>query len=346
MPNGLTTRRALRTRLPMIATALTLVTALSSCSLLGGEDDPAESSSGGDKGLEKTTVSVSIMKTTDLAPLHLAMQEGYFEDEGLTIKTVDAKSGGESTQKLVAGEVDIAYSSYTPFFGAEDKGAAKALGGIKLVADASSAGPGSCVVVALPNSSVKSVQDLAGKRVAVTATGTISDLLVNSTLKTNGVDYQSIQWVATPFPATADALKNGLVDAAFATEPFIAATERNAGAVPVFDTATGPTADMSTAGYASTGNFTKENPKTIAAFQRAMQRGTELALSDRSLVEPLLVKFSGVDEQTAKMAVLLTFQSKLDATRIQRVPDLMKEFGVLNTAIDVSKMMIPTAPVS
>jgi len=77
-----------------------------------------------------------------------------------------------------------------------------------------------------------------------------------------------------------------------------------------------------------------------------MQRGTELALSDRSLVEPMLVKFSGVDEQTAKMAVLLTFQSKLDATRIQRVPDLMKEFGALTTAIDVSKMMIPTAPVS
>jgi NitT/TauT family transport system substrate-binding protein len=345
MPNGLTTRRGLRSRLPLIATTLTLVTALSSCSLLGGDDEPAAQSDS-DKGLETTTITVSIMKTTDLAPLHLAMQEGYFKDEGLTIKTVDAKSGGESTQKLVAGEVNIAYASYTPFFIAQSKDAAKNLGGIKLVADASSAGPGSCVVVALPTSPVKSVQDLAGKRVAVTATGTISDLLVNSTLKTNGVDYQSIQWVPTPFPATAQALKAGTVDAAFATEPFITDTERNAGAVPVFDTATGPTENMPTAGWASTGNFTKENPKTIAAFQRAMQRGTEQASSDRSVVEPLLVKFSGVDEQTAKMAVLLTFQSKLDATRIQRVPDLMKEFGVIPTGIEVSKMMIPTAPVS
>jgi NitT/TauT family transport system substrate-binding protein len=46
------------------------------------------------------------------------------------------------------------------------------------------------------------------------------------------------------------------------------------------------------------------------------------------------------------MATLLTFQSKLDATRIQRVPDLMKEFGVITTTMDVSKMMVPTAPVS
>ncbi|HEX6359142.1 ABC transporter substrate-binding protein [Actinophytocola sp.] len=345
MPNGSTERRS-RSRLPLIATALTLVTTLSGCSLLGGSDDAGETSSNDGKGLEKSTIKVSIMKTTDLAPLHLAMQEGYFKDEGLEIQTVDAKSGGESTQKLVAGEVDIAYASYTPFFLAESKGAAKNLGGIKLVADASSAGPGSTMVVALPTSSVKSVQDMAGKKVAVTATGTISDLLVNSTLKTNGVDPKSVTYVPTPFPATAQALKAGTVDAAFATEPWLQDAERNAGAVPVFDTATGPTADLPTAGWASTGNFTDKNKKTIAAFQRAMQRGTDLALSDRSLVEPMLVKFSGVDEQTAKMATLLTFQSKLDATRIQRVPDLMLEFAVIPAAMDVSKMMIPTAPVS
>ena len=345
MPNGSTERRV-RTRLPLIATALTLVTALSGCSLLGGDDNEGESTSTGSGGLEKSTITVSIMKTTDLAPFHLAMKEGFFKDEGLTIKKVDAKSGGESTTKLVGGEVDIAYSSYTPFFAAESKGAAKNLGGIKLVADASSAGPGSCLVVAMPNSPVKSVKDMAGKRVAVTAKGTISDLLVNSTLKTNGVDYASIQWVPTPFPATAQALKENQVDAAFVTEPFITDTERNAGAVPVFDTATGPTADMPTAGWASSGNFAKENPKTIAAFQRAMQKGTDKALSDRSLVEPLLVEFSGVDAETAKMATLLTFQSKLDATRIQRVPDLMQEFGVITAPMDVSKMMVPTAAVS
>jgi NitT/TauT family transport system substrate-binding protein len=345
MPNGFT-RRGFHTRLPLIATAFALVTTLSSCSLLGGSDNESEPPASGNGDLETTSLEVSIMKTTDLAPFHLAMKEGYFEDEGLKVTFVDAKSGGESTQKLVAGDVDIAYASYTPFFNAESKGAAQNLGGIKVIADASSAGPGSCLVVALPDSSVKSINDLAGKRVAVTAIGTISDLLVNSTLKTNGVDHKSIQYIPTPFPATAQALKEKQVDAAFVTEPFIQDAERNAGAVPVFDTAAGPTADMPTAGWASTGNFTEENPKTIAAFQRAMQRGTELALSDRSLVEPLLVEFSGVDAETAKMATLLTFQSKLDATRLQRVPDLMLEFGVITAPLDASKMMVATAPVS
>ncbi len=347
MPIGVTGRR-FRSRLPIVATALTLVTTLTSCGLLGGSDDQNEPAKSGNGKLETTDIKVSIMKTTDLACFHLAMQEGFFKDEGLNVTFVDAKSGGESTQKLIGGEVDIAYSSYTPFFLAESKGAAQNLGGIKLVADASSAGPGSTLVVALPDSSVKSIKDMKGKKVAVTATGTISDLLVMSTLKTNNMPYgkNDIHWVPTPFPATAQALKSKAVDAAFVTEPFITDAERNAGAVPVFDTAVGPTADMPTAGYASTGNFVEKNPNTIAAFQRAMQRGTDLALSDRSLVEPLLMKFSGVDEETAKMATLLTFQSKLDATRIQRVPDLMLEFKVISKAMDVSKMMVPTAPLS
>ncbi len=77
-----------------------------------------------------------------------------------------------------------------------------------------------------------------------------------------------------------------------------------------------------------------------------MQRGTDLALSDRSKVEPMLVEFSGVDEDTAKMATLLTFQSKLDATRIQRVPDLMLEFDVIKTPIDVKSMVVAPAPAS
>ncbi len=345
MPTG-STGRGLRSRLPLVASALTLAMALSGCSALGGSDDDAEPQSGGNGKLETTELNISIMKTTDLAPFHLAMQEGFFEDEGLKVKFVDAPSGGESVNKLVSGEVDISYSSYTPFFLAESKGAGQAKGGIKIVADASSAGPNSCMVVALPNSRVKSVQDMAGKKVAVTATGTISDLLTMATLKTKGVDYKSINWVKTPFPQTADALKQGRVDAAFVTEPFLSQTQTEAGALPIFDTATGPTADMPTAGWGSTGDFVKKNPNTIAAFQRAMQRGTDLALSDRSKVEPLLVKFSGVDENIAKVATLLTFQSKLDATRIQRVPDLMKEFDVIDKELDVTTMIVPTAPLA
>lgn len=319
---------------------LATILVLSGCDLLGGGSDEEQPSN---SDLETATIQVSIMKTTDLAPFHLARQKGYFEDEGLTVEFVDAPSGGESTNKLIAGEVDIAYASYTPFFLAESRQAAQSSGGIRIVAGASSAGPNSCVVVALPTSAVKSVRDMEGKRVAITAPNTISDLLVMSAMKADGLDYGSVEWVQTPFPQTADRLKAGEVDAAFVTEPFIRDAMNRAGAVQIFDTAVGPTTNLPTAGWASTGDFVKENPRTIAAFQRAMLRGTELALSDRSLVEPVLVEFSGVDAETAKAATLLTFQSTLDSKQIQRVPDLMRQFGVIPSGIDAAAMIVPTA---
>ncbi|HEU5471682.1 MAG TPA: ABC transporter substrate-binding protein [Actinophytocola sp.] len=313
---------------------------LTGCGLLGGDDDsntPAADS--GSTQLEKPNIKVSVMTTTDLAPFWLAVKNGYFKEAGFTFDplkdVVVAKSGGESVSKLTSGDVDIAYSSYTPFFVAKAKGAAD----IKLVSDASSAGPNSCVVVAMPDSSVKTIQDMAGKRVAVTARNTISDLLVMSTLKTNKVPYDKIQWTEVPFPATGDALKNKQVDAAFVTEPFLTAVQRGVGAVPVFDTANGPTSNMPTAGFGAKAEFTQKNPKTLAAWQKVMLRATEEAKADRSKVEPLLVEYSKIDADTAKLLTLLTFQSALDATRIQRVPDLMLEFGVIDKKIDVSEMI-------
>jgi NitT/TauT family transport system substrate-binding protein len=274
------------------------------------------------------------MTTTDLAPFNLAVKNGYFREAGFTFDQVKdvsiAKSGGDSVAKLAAKEVDIAYSSYTPFFVAKSKNAAD----IKLVADASSAGPNSCMVVAMPNSSVKSIKDMAGKRVAVTATKTISDLLVMSTLKTNGIDWKTIQWVETPFPQVNDALAKGNVDAAFVTEPFITSAQKTVGAVPIFDTAVGPTANMPTAGFAANGDFVQKNPRTLAAFQKVMDRGK---------VEGLLQEYAKIDADTAKLSTLLTFSSTLDATRIQRVPDLMLEFGVIKDKIDVASMIAKPA---
>jgi NitT/TauT family transport system substrate-binding protein len=345
MPRGVT-GRGLRTRLPMAATAIMLVTTLTSCGLLGSEDESNAAASGGNGDLEKTKIKVATQLTSDVAPFHLALKEGFFKDEGLDVEYVDVPNSGLAIEKLLGGETVMSYGTYTPFIAVESQKGAQNQGGMKIIADASSAGPGSTMIVALPDSKVKSVKDMAGAKVAIPATGTIADLLTSSVVKANGIDPKKINWIQTTFPDMPAALKSKRVDAAFVTEPFITLTQKVAGAQPVFDTAVGATADMPTAGWATTGDFVQENPKTVAAFQRAMQKATDLALEDRSLIEPILVEYTKVDEDTAKMATLLTFQSKLDAKRIQRVSDMMLEFKAIPKPIDVSGMVVPSAPVS
>lgn len=304
---------------------------VSGCGLLGGSSDSSGQGSG---PLERSKIKVAVMPTIDLAPFHLAVKNGYFRAEGLEVELVNAPSGQVSLAKLLGGEVDIAYGSYSPFFLAKSKGAAD----IKFVSDASSAGPKSTMVVAMPNSPVHTVRDMAGKRVAVTGQDTMSDTLTKSALKTNGVDFNSVHWVSLPFPDIAPALARGDVDAGFLTEPFITQAAKSVGAIPVFDTATGPTRDFPTAGYGALGRFTSQNPKTVAAFQRVMRRATDEA-ADRTRIQPLMVEFAKVDQDTAALTTLLTFQSKLDARRLQRVPDLLREFGAVPDRIDAASMI-------
>jgi len=315
-----------------ILIALTLLASLSGCGLLGGEDESPAAEG------EPTKVKVSIMPTIDLAPFHLAMKNGYFKEEGLEIETVNAPSGQASLTKMIGGEVDVSYSSYTPFFIAESQKAAEKDGGIKIVADASSASPGSTMVVAMPNAPVKSITDLPGKRIAITGENTICDTLIKSVMKTNNLDYNSVQWVPVPFPEMNGALTRGDVDAAFMTEPFITQSAKTIGSVPVVDTASGPTQDFPTAGYASLGKFANENPKAVGAFQRALQKAT-IESEDRSKIEPLMVEFSKVDADTAALTKLLNLQSKPDPSRLQRVPDLLLEFQTINQPVDAETMI-------
>lgn len=334
-----TVRRPRRhARLATVVATLGLLASISGCGLLGGSDD-SSSASEGNGAVEKTDITVATLPAIDVAPLHMAVDNGYFKEEGLNVTIDQTASGQAALTKLVGGDADIAFSSYVPFLVAHSKGAAD----IKFVADAVATTPDSVQIVAMPNSSVKSVRDLEGKRVAVSALNTISDAMVKSVMKANGLDYKSVDFVPVSFPDIAGALSRGDVDAGLLIEPFLTKAASSTGTVRIIDAATGPTKDFPLAGYGALTEFVEKNPKTVAAFQRAMQKATEEA-QDRSKVEPVVVKTAKVEPEIASLLKLPLFHSALDASRIQRVSDLCAEFGIIPKRIDVSQMIVePTS---
>ncbi|WIY05396.1 ABC transporter substrate-binding protein [Amycolatopsis mongoliensis] len=327
-----------RTRRAALGLALTVAaaTALTGCSALGSDDSNASSNGG---GLEKSKIKVAILPTVDTAPLWLAQDAGYFKAEGLEVEAVVAASGQAALTKAVSGETDIAISSYMPFFVAKSTGTAD----FQLVADATSVSPKSVAIVTAPNSPVKTVNDLAGKRIAMTARNTASDLLAKSLMKDHGVPIDKVNWVPIPFPNTAAALAQGQVDAALLPEPFLSQAAKTSGAIPVIDVNTGATQDFPLSGYGATSKWVQANPKTLAAFQRALQKATSETNKDRSKIEPLLVKYAKIDADTAKLLSLPSFGATLDARRLQRVPDLMLQMGAITTKVDAASMIAPQA---
>lgn len=311
-----------------------LLASVSGCGLLGGSDEESPAA-GGDGSVETPNLTVSTLPAIDVAPLHMAVNEGYFEEEGLNVTIEQTGSGQAALTKLIGGDSHIAFSSYVPFLVAQDKGAAD----IKFVADSVATTPDSFVLVTMPDSSVESVEDLEHKRIAVSDLNTISDAMVKSVMKSNGLDHETVEWVPTPFPDIAGALSRGDVDAGLLIEPFLTDAESSTGTVPVIDVATGPTKDFPLAGYGALAEFVEENPQTIAAFQRAMSKATDEA-QDRSKVEPIAVEEANVEPDIAKLLKLPEFRSALDASRIQRVSDLLSEFDIIKEKIDVSEMIV------
>jgi NitT/TauT family transport system substrate-binding protein len=322
-----------------IAVLLVASATLAGCGALGDNSSSSNNNQGSGNAPgapEKASIKVAVLPTMDIVPLQLAIDSGYFKEAGLDVTTVTAASGADCVAKLVSGEVDIAFSSWVPFFVAKSKGAAD----VKLIADATTSAPGYAVVTTLPNSPLQTIKDLPGKRVAITAKLTMAHLLVQAQLKAAGLDPNGVQYVELPFPQMTPALQAGQIDAEFVVEPFVQGAIKAANARQLFDTSAGPTADIPLTGYASTASFVNGNKNTIAAFQRGLKKATDVAKTDRSKVDPLLVKIAKVDAETAHKTVLASFVSALDPSKIQKVVDLMVEFKALDKRIDVNEMVV------
>lgn len=72
-------------------------------------------------------------------------------------------------------------------------------------------------IVASENSSIRSMEDLRGKRVSVGDAGSGVEFNAKQILMAYGIDFEDIQKQNLGFSASADALKDGKIDAFFAT---------------------------------------------------------------------------------------------------------------------------------
>lgn len=299
----------------------------------------AKASSSG-AGLEKKTITVASLPLVDGAGLHVAVQQKYFEAEGLHVQIKPVAQSIQALPALKNGQVDIiAGANYVTFLQAYAQGALK----LRIVADGSSVASRFMALLVMPNSSIKQPKDLEGKTIAVNILNNIQSLTLNEILKADNVDPAKVKYRAIPFPQMGAALQKGQVDAVHTGEPFGTDFQRKLGARMVIDGGGAPITELPVSGYVSTDDFVQKYPKTAAAFQRAIQRAQQDATGDRTKVEQVLPGYARVDPQTAAVISLPNYPTSLNPTRLQRLPDLMLKDGLLKSPIDMKKIIF-TSP--
>src|ERR1700751_6111889 len=302
---------------------------------------------------EKTTLNVGVVPAMDSAGFFIALHDGLFSREGLTIKYSPATSSETAVAQQDAKNptLDISGGNYGSYINE----AALDHEPIELIAEASIMQQGAQTIFTMQNSKIKTQADLKGKLVGVNAPGNIDYLLDVSVLQENNVNPKAVQFPsssdkafaatggAIPFPSMAQDLA-----AATLPEPFASQAEQQYGAVPLADLNQGATSNFPVEGYVVTKQWAAQNPNTLKRFLAALEVGQEISDTDRAAVEQAFEAINGpangqVTPGIAAVMALDTYPIGIDTTRIQRVADVMYQFGLLKTRFKVSSMVMSSS---
>ncbi len=318
----------------LVAAGLATVLVTAAC---GGSGTAAKgSSTGGSTGPEKTHLTVAALPIVDDAPLFLAIKEGYFRQQGLTVTPEIIAQSTLALPDLLHGTVNIVGGgNYVSYF----EGQAKGTFSLQVLAAGVACSASSFGVLAMPGSGITSPAGLAGKTIAVNLTNNIQTLTTNAVLKSDGVNTATVKYVAIPFPDMATALKAGRVNAISVVEPFLSGAEHSIGARQVMSECSGPTADLPLSGYFTTQAWVQKYPRTAAAFQRALNQAQAFADANPSAVKQILPTYTKITAAAAGTINLGSFPATLVAAQLQRVADLMRSGGLLTSPFNVQPML-------
>lgn len=315
----------------LVLTALVLL--LVAC---GGRTDASGSATAGDDGRpEHAELRLGLLPIVDVAPIHLAIERGLFEAEGLTVSVEVVQGGAAAIPALVGGDLDIAYGAWPSFLIANQQGIA-----LRAVADGVAAAPGFTEFLALPESGLEgNPAALAGTTIAVNTLGNIGELAVRSALRDAGVDPDDVELVEIPFPDMGAALERGDVEVIWASEPIPTIVKDELGAVVVVDSFVGEMDAFPVAGYQATATFVADNPRTVAAFQRALAAAVALAADDPSLLVDIVPQYTNLTPALAEAIALPTYRAELDPSVLQRVNEYLVTFELLEAGLDVDALV-------
>jgi NitT/TauT family transport system substrate-binding protein len=305
---------------------------------------------------ETTVLKVGVVPAMDSAGFFIALHDGLFAKEGLTIEYTPAVSSETAVAQQLRGKLDISGGNYVSYINE----AAIDHQPIELIAEGSIMQEGAQVIFTMPGSKIKSLSQLKGQMLGVNAPGNIDYLLDVSVLKENGIDPKDVKFPsasdpafaslggAIPFPDMAQDLANGKIAAATMPEPFASIAEQEYGAVPLADLNQGATSDFPIEGYVVTKQWQQQNPNTLKRFLAALETGQEIADSNRAAVETAFESLSSapngqVPPDIAAVMALDTYPIGVDQTRIQRVANVMYQFGLLKSEFDVKSMLLPSS---
>ncbi len=185
---------------------------------------------------EKTKVAIAVGGKASFyyLPLTLAEQLGYFKAEGLEVEISDFAGGARALQAVVGGSADVVSGAYEHTINLQNKG--------QMFQAFVLQGRAPQIALGISNKTLpgyKSVADLRGKKIGVTAPGSSTNMMANLVLSRAGIKAGDVSFIGVGTSAGAlTALRSGQIDAICNIDPVMTMLEQKGDVRIVFDTRT------------------------------------------------------------------------------------------------------------
>lgn len=262
------------------------------------------------------------------AGIWVAQDAGYFVKEGLDSQIIFIGSATQLAQVLVAGDVDVASLGGGPVMAASLSGA-----DLKVIGN----NVNKLIFSLHAKPEIKSIEELRGKRIAVSRFGSSSDVAARTALRKYNMDpakdvnLMQLGTMSNMFGA----LKSGAVEASMVSPPTQFMSEK-LGFKEILSVT-----DMDLAypnpAMAVSGDLIRKRPEIIDRFMRAYVRGMHRAKIDRESTLKTLAKYTTITDTAILSRAYDFYMGKI----LERAPYINMQ-GMQNALDDVART-VPAA---
>lgn len=244
---------------------------------------------------EKITVAYH-PHITGVGGLLNAIDNGYFDEEGLEVELVQFTSGATELAAMASGQINIGYLGVgAHVFAPQGQCAILALDSTDMSGE----------ILVRADSGIKTMADLKGKNIGISA-GTTSELVLSMALKLNDMQKSDVTMINMDASGKVTAFMSGQIDAISIEAPYTDQIRADLGEENVL-TISGskdflPEA-VFTNSWVTTNDYLDKHHDTVVKFLKAWLRGTEDRYNNMEATVQKVADYIGTDYETAYLTV-------------------------------------------
>ncbi len=175
---------------------------------------------------EPKTIRFGFVPNVINAPVYVAVEKGYFAEEGIKVEFLPVDGGSDAVVQVAAGNFDVVAGGISAnMLNAVARGIAFEIAASLHTERPPLASPFVVSKKRYESGELTKISDLKGKKVATNNRGTATEWWLSEALRQGGVDITEVEVIGMPFPQIAPALESGSLDGAILSEPFATAAE-------------------------------------------------------------------------------------------------------------------------